>query len=418
MANLTAAYELFRRGHFAEARSAALSLIDQNSEDFWAYYLAAVSSAFLAELKDFEMYLGLLESLAPDFASAAEMPSRAEARRALSGNVYLHYLKAYYALLQNDVEKALWHYLEIADGAEGWLARSHIKKFRKTKELKNIGFRVADFIVLPGELPPKPPIPEILPGGAPPASRAAQPVGDKPGWQFGKSSLGVRRVRLNLASFSLLRLMTAVTISFVLFALFMFWQGRAGKSNVAAMPDLQVADSAAVMPVPDAAKILYRYKTREGIIADFDRAKELLKANKVNQARYLLQRLVHSNADFQTREKSRTFIGFIADPDFAAFNDNLRMKNLFEDIRLRRDSLVVIGGELRDVFAEGNGSLYQFIATENGEEFRVHVYRSESVKEETKATLSGSKTVQVYGRFKGLVGAQQAIYVEALRVWR
>ena len=147
MANLTAAYELFRRGHFAEARSAALALIDQNSENFWAHYLASVSSAFLAELKDFEMYLGVLESLAPDFASAGEMPSRAEAHRALSGNVYLHYLKAYYALLQNDVEKALWHYLEIADDAEGWLARSLIKKFRKTKELKNVSFRVADFIV-------------------------------------------------------------------------------------------------------------------------------------------------------------------------------------------------------------------------------------------------------------------------------
>lgn len=418
MANLTAAYELFRRGHFAEARAAALSLIDQNSENFWAHYLAAVSSAFLAELKDFEMYLGVLESLAPDFASAAEMPSRAEARRALSGNIYLHYLKAYYALLQNDVEKALWHYLEIADDAEGWLARSLIKKFRKTKELKNVSFRVADFIVLPGELPPKPPVPDILSGGEPPAVRVARPVDDKRGWQFGKSSLRVRGLRFNFASFSLMRLMTAVTISFVIFAAFMLWQGRTAKPKVAAIPDLQVADSAAVMPVPDAAKILYRYKTREGIIADFDRAKELLKANKVNQARHLLQRLVHSNADFQTREKSRTFIGFIADPDFAAFNDNLRMKNLFEDIRLRRDSLVVIGGELRDVYAEGNGSLYQFIATENGEEFRVHAYRGETVKEEAKATIAGSKTVQVYGRFKGLVGSQQAIYVEALRVWR
>ncbi len=418
MANLTAAYELFRSGRFAEARTAAAELVQQDSQNFWAIYLAALSSAFLPELKDFEKYLSELENLVAQTGGVSELPSRAETRKTLAGNVYLHYLRAYYALLQNDIEKALWHYLEIADDAEGWLARSLIKKFRKAKELKNVAFRVADFIVLPGELPPQES--PVAPGRQKMNGTVRLAAGGaEPGWQFGKSRNWARGLRLSLSGFSYLRLFLALSLAFVIFGVVLFRRHQT-RQNLAqiSVPDLQVADSAAVMPVPDAAKILYRYKTREGIIGDFDRAKELLKVRKVNQARYLLQRLVHSNADFQTREKSRTFTGFIPDPDFADFNDNLRLKNLFEDLRLRRDSLVVVGGELRDTVSEGKGTLYQFIATENGEEFRIHAYRSERVKEETRKADAGNKSVQVYGRFKGLVGAQQAIYVEALRVWR
>src|SRR5262249_39208157 len=124
-----------RRGLFIEARDAALAVVEEEPQNFWAYYLAAVSSAFQPDLREFEKYLTELDNFSVK-------------------NVYLHYLKAYYALLRRDIEKALWHYLEIADEAEGWLARSLVKKFRKLKELNDVASRAADFIVLPAELPP------------------------------------------------------------------------------------------------------------------------------------------------------------------------------------------------------------------------------------------------------------------------
>lgn len=419
MKELAAAYELFRRGQFADARAEALMLCTENAQNFWATYLAAVSSAFLPELKDFEKFLADLDNFVADGDEFVELPSRADARKTLAGNVYLHYLKAYYALLQNDVERALWHYLEIAEDDEGWLARSLIKKFRKTKEIKNVGFRVADFIVLPGELPPRRNIEAAEIENGAKANSVANVTKVGPGWQFGKRGKRLQPLRIRFASFSYLKLLSALSLAFAIMAAVLFWRNQVRpKITSVPIPDLQVADSAAVMPVPDATKVLYRYRTREGIIADFDRAKDLLRGRKVNQARYMLQRLVHSNADFQTREKSRTFVGFIPDPEFTDFDDNLRLRNLFEDVRLRRDSLVVVGGELRDSVNEGNGTLYQFIATENGEEFRVHAYRNELVKEETRGSGGGKKSIQIYGRFKGLVGAQQAIYLEALRVWR
>lgn len=408
MANLAAAFELFRRGHFNEATGAALQLLGENPQHYWALYLAAISSAFAHEIREFEKHLSALETAAETNRIVAE-----------EGRVYLHYLKAYYALLSRDTEKALWHYLEIAEEPEGWLARSLIKKFRKVREIDNIAYRVADFIVLPPQLPP-PARPAAVPAKMPKKAAASGADAAVQGWQFGgvKQKRRGTGLRLSIGNFSLRRLLVAGGVTMVLLLILVVIRRQPRQVQAPVVPDLQVADSAAVMPVPDASKILYRYKTREGIITDFDRAKELLKANKVNQARYLLQRLVHSNADFQTREKSRTFVGFIPDPDFTVFNDNLRLKNLFEDIRLRRDSLVVIGGELRDVIAEGKGAVYQFMATENGEEFRVHAYRSDLVKEETRPEAQAKKTVQVYGRFKGLVGAQQTVYVEALRVWR
>jgi len=394
MSDLSAAFDLFRGGLFSESKSAALEIIADDPQNVWAVYLATISAAFQGDLKEFEAYL-------------AEFEHAVAGGSAQNAGLYLHYLQAWHALLARDIEKALWHYLQVAEEPEGWLARSIIKKFRKVKEITNPAFHAADYVVLPASLPPQ------LRKNTQPVAKKHEPAG----WQYAAPG-GLRLPRFHLAAFSWSRLMSAMALVTIAVVTGFYIQYRARRAAEPVVPQLQIADSAAVMPVTDPSKILYRYKTREAIIADFDRARQLLRANKVNQARYLLQRLLHSNADFQTREKTRTFLGFIPEPDFTAFNDNLRLKDLFEDIRLRQGSLVVVGGELRDTVADGNGKLYQFIATESGEEYRIHAYRSEQVKEEVRADSRGQKSVQVYGRFKGLVGAQQAIYVEILRVWR
>lgn len=402
MTNLAAAFDLFRRGLFEESKSAALEIIAEEPQSFWAYYLAAVSAAFQPDLKEFEKYLAELDSFK-------------------TGNVYLHYLKAYYSLLSRDIEKALWHYLEITDDAEGWLARSLVKKFRKVKVLDDVAFRVADFIVLPAELPPAMHtslrVADLAKttGVSPAPVAKAAPQG---GWQFDTEKKRPRlRARLAnpFAGFPYRIVFIAGFAVFAAAAIFLFL--RQNRETPKAIPDLQVADAAAVMPVVDPDKVLYTYKTREGIIGDFEKAKTLLKERKVNQCRYLLNRLMYSNADFQTREKSRTFLGFIPDIDFPDFNDNLALHDLFESVRLRAGSLVVFSGEVRDIAEEAGGTLYQLMAREKDQEYRVQVFKNAQVKEEKSAAVK-AKQVQVYGRFKGLVGEQKAIYLEAIRVWR
>lgn len=395
MTNLAAAFDLFRRGLFLEARDAALEITAEEPQSFWAWYLAAVSSAFQPDLKEFEKYLAELDNFN-------------------TRNVYLHYLKAYYSLLRRDIEKALWHYLEITDDNEGWLARSLVKKFRKVKEIDRVAFRVADFIVLPPELPP--PMSESL-KVAPvrQSSEPAAPRKERPaGWQFDAENKKPR-VRNPFAGFPYRIVFIAGFLVFTAAGIFVVVRQNVQERKV--IPELQVADSAAVMPVVDPTKVLYTYKTRAGIIGDFEQAKVLLKKRQVNQSRYLLNRLLHSNADFQTREKSRTFLGFIPDIDFSDFNDNLPLKDLFENVKLRTGSTVVLSGEIRDAAEDAGGTLYQLITRENDEEYRVHVFKSASVKEEKSANMKG-KQLQAYGRFKGLVGDQKAIYLEAIRIWR
>jgi len=349
MKSLAAAYEQFRRGDFTEAHRAARAL----GPNFWADYIAAICSAFAANLKDFQKDLAVLEAWGEK-------------------TVYLEYLKAYQALLAGDSEKALWHYLQIVDEPEGWLAKSIVKKFRKAKNLDGAEVRAADFVAVPEKVPPG------LPSANPKATRT--PV----------------------------IFIAPILIIIVLILGYFFWP-KAKKHNPK-IPELQIADSAAVMPVLNESDILFRYRTRERIIDDFEKAKLLLKDKKVNQSRYLLNQLIYSNADFQTREKAKIFLGFVFEPDFSDFNDNIQLSALFKNPKMHRDALVVVGGEVRDAISEKSGVLYQFIATSGGQEYRVHAFAHE-------AKQIGSKSVQVYGRFKGLVGEQKAIYLEALRVW-
>ncbi|MFO1472707.1 MAG: hypothetical protein U1F27_16920 [Turneriella sp.] len=411
MNRLAAAFDLFRRGLFLEAREQARSIIADEAQSYWAHYLAAVSSAFARDLRDFEIQLEALDEF--------------EVK-----NVYQYYLKAYYALLQHDIEKALWNYLEIANDKEGWLAKALIKKFRKLKELNGVEFHVADFIVLPAELPPPLQLevkraqselkeaPTVPIKGMPAKKKSA------PGWQFGKPPRKAAGAFVTaIAALPLRRMFIAATLLFattaIVVVLWHHW--RTTKKTTVQVPDLQIADSAAVMPVVTGDSVLYKYKSRDQVISDFERAKQLLAGRKVNQSLFLLNRLMFSNADFQTREKSRIFLGFIQEPDFRDFNDNLTLKELFENVKLRRGSLVVASGELRDAAEENGGTMYQLIAREGDEEYRINAFRPNSVKEEKgndKKPAGNGRYVQVYGRFKGLVGQQQAIYLEALRVWR
>ena len=223
MTPLAAAFDLFRRGLFEEAKAAALEIVAEEPQSFWAFYLAAVSSAFQPNLKEFEKYLTELDNFNTQ-------------------NVYLHYLKAYYSLVARDVEKALWHYLAITDDPEGWLARSLVKKFRKVKELQDVEFRVADFIVLPPELPP----PVRL------AARQTKPTApaekQQRGWQFDMEKKRPRKPGANpFAGFPYRIVFIAGFLLFAAIGAFVIIRQNVQERKV--IPDLQVADSAAVMAV-------------------------------------------------------------------------------------------------------------------------------------------------------------------------
>ncbi|MCX7632837.1 MAG: hypothetical protein N2Z22_05855 [Turneriella sp.] len=392
MADLAAAFALFREGRFSEARAAALQLAEQNPQPFWPFYLAAVASAFAGEVRAFEEYLEqLIQNPLPE------------------GRVYLHYLEAYYALLARDIEKALWHYLQIAESPEGWLAKALLRKFRKMKSVENPAFHAADYIVLPEVLPP------------PPRDSKVDKAEAK-GWQYAApAAKKAFSFKFNISQFSRTGLLVGVlVVVFSVSAIFYFYLYRGPKHvpTPVSIPPLEVASSAAVMPVSADFRPQYLYRTRDAIIRDFDQAKEFLRQKKINQCRYLLQRILVSNADFQTREKSRTFLGFIPDLPYHEFNDNLALPKLLAEPALWSGSLVVIAGELRDANTRAGYTTYHFVAREGAQEYLLTAFRENSIPEEKLETESGKKYIQVYGRFRGLTGPQRVVQLEVLRVWR
>lgn len=391
MAELAAAFELFRGGQFAEAKAQAMLLIARRPDDFWAQYLAAIASAFCSDIPEFEKYLTALEEQSHNGQQT----------------VYLHYLQAWHAVMAGDTEKALWHYLQIADDPEGWLAKSLIKKFRKDKSIDNPAYHAADFIVLPGELPPR------VRSKAQPINQAAATEG----WQY-KPKRRLFFPRLQLSAFSVRRFVVAVAIAAVLVG-FLFWLKKARNMQpTVEIPELQIADSAAVMPVRGQNRPLYTYRTRDAIINDFEKAKKLLAERKVNQCRFLLLRLIESNADFQSREKARIFTGFIPDPPFLEFNDNIALRDLFNDTRARIGSVILVSGELRDAVERSGAATYHFVVREGDSEYLVQAFRDAKVTQEKLTNASARSPIQVYGRFRGLVGQQRTIYLEAIRIWR
>ncbi|GAB4432058.1 MAG: hypothetical protein OHK0011_14890 [Turneriella sp.] len=391
MANLAAGFELFRGGYFAEAGSVARQLIAQRPADFWAHYLLTIASAFAGEIPDFEVNLSALENTQQDEHA----------------RVYLHYLQAWHALLAHDTEKALWHYLQIADDAEGWLARSLLKKFRKQKEIPNPAFHAADYIVLPASLPPQ--------AKKPAQSAAAE--NKEAGWLYAPKAKK-KLPRVSLANFSWIRLSVALLIAAAGASAVFFYRGYQLQPARPEIPPLQVADSAAVMPVGKGARVLYTYRTRDAIISDFERAKKLLGERKVNQSRFILQRLIESNADFQSREKARIFLNFLPDLPFAEFNDNILLRDIFADAKARKGSLILLAGELRDAVTRSGATTYHLMVREGEREYLVQVYRDGNITEEKLQSSDKRSHIQVYGRFRGLVGEQKTIYLEALRVWR
>ncbi len=391
MDDLAAGFELFRGGHFAEARSMAQRLIERRPELFWAHYLSAISSAFAREIGEFESSLTALE----------RMP------QGEGGKVYVHYLQAWHALLARDTEKALWHYLQIADETEGWLARALIKKFRKQQEIANPVYHAADYIVLPASLPPQP---------KKPAQNATAET-NASGWLY-ESRVKKKLPKIRLATFSWARLSVALLMAAGGASAFLLYSRYKNQTARPEIPPLQVADSAAVMPVGKGARVLYTYRSRDAIISDFEKAKRLLAEKKVNQSRFILQRLIESNADFQSREKARIFLNFIPDLPFAEFNDNILLRDIFADTRARTGSLILLAGELRDASTRAGATTYHLMVREGEREYLVQAFRDGNLPEEKLETSGKKSHIQIYGRFRGLIGEQKTVYLEALRVWR
>jgi hypothetical protein len=77
-----------------------------------------------------------------------------------------------------------------------------------------------------------------------------------------------------------------------------------------------------------------------------------------------------------------------------------------------------LAGELRDAATRSGATTYHFMVREGEREYSVQAFRDANLPEEKLESPDKKSHIQVYGRFRGLVGEQKTVYLEAMRVWR
>ncbi len=383
------AYRLLRAGDFDKSLQMCRHLLAEDTKNFWASYLACVALGYLQNDEEFSRQLGHLRGLKND-------------------SPYLNYLLAYEQLKYNDIEKALWLWAEIADSREGWLATELVELARTGKDLAQLAQeRISDFVILPEFLadlfhPEEPRKPEEV-EPAPVGKVDATPV---------KEGGTSKAVYVLLSS--------AFLIAAIALAIWR-WPTEQTRST-ADYKRLTIHEYAHVLSGRK-EKSLFSYSDRKQLIGDFNQAKQELHRGKVNQARFLLNRIVQSNADFKSKEKSKVFLRFIPIPTYEDFKDSLEVSAVLLQPAFYRDCLVLWQGKINNLKTVDKGISLSLLIEEAEKSYLVEGFMVTQKPEQKIADLQSLKADKpdkavIYGVFKGLVGDQRRPYVELIKLWR
>ena len=394
---LLAAFKAIKSGEFENAFELADSVIRKDINNFWAWYIAAVSLGFLNRIKTFEHYVERAKALNPD-----------------SG--YLLYLQSYISLTKNDLESALVNWTRLVDLEEGWLARELIEKARKGVDLveKADKGNISAFIVIPdftkrmeSEVV-EPDISFELP---------QETFPDKPRKSSFIKSL-IKNFAVIVAIAALAMLLKNPVINFI---------KKEPDSQSVMWKNLKIDEWAALVNQQHPQKDQYLFKNKDQLIDDFENAKKYLTEKKINQARFILQRILGSNADFKTKEKSKIFLSFIPEPDYQDFSDPLFPEQILEFPGFYTDCLVLWQGTVLKMKDVEHGKELRLLIKDQSSDYIVDAFLPGSEKksnwlpfsdyQQRKELAEKKSQAIVYGKFKGLIGKQKVLYLELVQLW-
>ena len=387
------AFEEIRAGRYEGSLAYLNEHLSRDPDDFWGWYFQAVARAHLGNREELFRALERVRALNP-------------------GSVFPGYLEAYLALLEGNLENALLHWTRQVDYEEGWLARDLIDQARKGKDL----------ISLAQSQGPQPFI--ILPDIMEELSRAAkEPVYDEI-FETREEPVVKKKSR---SSFSPKVALLSVALLLA----------GAGGVYLATLwdPPLSLKEPWREFTIDPSAKLApagqksdrYQYESGDKLIEDFELAKKWLAEGRINRARFLLQRIFHSNADFKTREKTRIFISFIPEPSHENFSDPVFPGELMQTPLYYADSIVLWQGTVAKLEEKEGGRRVKLIVFEKEKEYLVEAFlpekeRSnwqpyEEFEQKRKDMKSQKMQAVVFGKFKGLIGPQKIIYLELMKLW-
>jgi len=395
---LPEAFSAIRQGKFGRAFELADLELKDDPDSFWGWYLAAVALGFLDRRSSFLQYL-----------------DEAKIRNAQSP--YVVYLRAYTHLWKENLEAALMDWTSLVDLEEGWLARELIEKARKGVNLVEKAGKgdIAYFIVLPDFI-----------DGISRHQVESQDL-DDPG-AFGKSGgFSLPRVALGWRAGALLVLVLLIGVAYVfrdpLLHIVTFSENTPGQ----AWKNYKIDEWAALVNPQNKDSVKYVYKSKDRLIEDFEEAKKKLTDSKFNQARFLLQRILYSNADFKTKEKSKIFLNFIPEPDYQDFSDPVFPDKLMETPEFYSDCLVLWQGSVLKLKDVDHGKEVSLLIKDSNTEYLVDAFlQGKESKtnwlpftdfQKKKEVREKKPQAIVYGKFKGIIGKQKKIYLELIQLW-
>ena len=351
----------------------------------------------------------------------------------------LEYTAAYFCLIEEKMEDALGIYLKLNDTPNSQLAQDLIEKARLDYPLieKAQALEYHEFVP---ELILKSLLPHTQKQSTSEIKKVVVITEKDPSYALWKETEkdpepeNNQKVKTGIviAKWFIISFIASCSIAITFFLIQKYWQTKA-----AALPDYSIQDSAAVLPIRN-SKPLVKYELREKLISDFEKAKTDLRSGKVNTARFLLNSILNSNADFLSREKAKIYLNFIPEPQSEELKDNLDIAKIVENPVLRNGSYITWEGELltmRETLPEvlpdserpyKNGVALRLLVRSDSNEYLVEAfYESGQITDIQKALQikSGQNVkerikVLIFGQYRGLVGTQKNPYIEVIKLWR
>lgn len=393
------AFEEIRAGRYEEALVYLKEHLALDPDDFWGWYLSCVAWGYQGNRDELFSSLEKVRALNP-------------------GSLFPGYLEAYIALLEGDLQKALLEWTRQVDYEEGWLARDLVEQARKGKDLISLARQgLEPFIILPD-------IMEELRLHAPhELDGETQPGSYEPSLKKNASKSPVSgrfALKLSIGAGALVAaVITGVYLSGV-------WNWPTKEREP--WRDYTIDSSAQLGPKSSlGTSERYQFENKDQLISDFEQAKKHLGKGRINQARFLLQRIFHSNAGFKTREKTRIFLTFIPEPSHEDFSDPVFPGELIKTPLYYTDSIVLWQGTVVKLEEKEGGRRVKLIVFEKEKEYLIEAFLPEEGRsnwqpyeefEQKQKELKNQKMqAVVFGKFKGLIGPQKIIYLELLKIW-
>lgn len=392
------ALQYLRSGDFQHALQLSAKLRQQEPLSFWPVFINTVAAAFLGDYKSFEDNLELM-------------------RKADEYNPYLRYLFGFRHLASGDIEKALWEYSHLSQVEDKWLATDILEKIRKgqnmAEEAQTKG--ITAFVALPATVP----VESITPPNLYIAEKKqylAAPSADKRRIELAAEISDSETIPV-VKKYSRKKLYEALAVAsgIILFTItFVLLSPKFRKAEKPRWEDFSIRDQATVLPIRSSNKAKYTFTDRDELVNDFEMAKKKLHSGSINQARFLLQRITISNADFVSREKARIFTDFIPEQSYEEFKDNITITEIQKNPVSRLNSLIVTEGKILNRKNTQEGESLSIAVHENGNEYLAEIFSRAKAPE----TVAQGKNILVFGRYKGLITARKIVYIEAIRIIR